>query len=74
MLNECIHWETDTRYYYAMLSTDLFGQIVLNRCWGGKRNRLGGMATDPYESQEDASKAMDALAKVRERHGYRLLN
>lgn len=75
MFNESIRqWETDTRYYCAMLDTDLFGQVVLQRCWGGKKNRNGGMASDFFGTVDEAKKAMDALAKVRKQHGYRLLN
>ena len=75
MLNENIRrWETDTRYYCAMVDTDLFGQIVLRRCWGGKKNRMGGMASDPYGTVDEAQQAMEVLAKVRKQHGYRLLN
>lgn len=75
MLNESIRrWETDTRYYCAMVDTDLFGQVVLRRCWGGKTNRMGGMASDPYGTVDEAQQAMEVLAKVRKQHGYRLLN
>lgn len=74
LLDEHICWETDTRYYHARLGRDLFGQIVVDRCWGGKRNRLGGMATDPFDNEDEARRALQALTKTRERHGYRIVS
>lgn len=67
------HWETDTRYYYAKIGVDLFGGIVLDRCWGGKFNRRGGMNSTPYSQREQAERAVEALAKTRLQHGYRQL-
>lgn len=73
MLPEPIRWETDTRYYQARPGRDLFGQIIVQRCWGGKGTRLGGMATDLFDTEEEVRKALEQLAKVRKRRGYRIL-
>jgi hypothetical protein len=35
---------------------------------------MGGMASDPYGTVDEAQQAMEVLAKVRKQHGYRLLN
>ncbi len=73
MLLEPVRWETDTRYYQARLGRDLFGQLIIHRCWGGKGTRLGGMATDLFDTEDEVQKALQALAKVRARRGYRLV-
>lgn len=71
MLLEPLRWETDTRYYQARLGRDLFGQVLIHRCWGGKGTRLGGMATDLFDSEDDARKALQKIATLRKRRGYR---
>lgn len=67
-----MRWESKDRYYVATIETDLLGDQVLTKYWGGLGNRLGGSAT--------VAVGMDAieaeLARImRERvaHGYRLV-
>ena len=40
-------YQTKTRFYNIAVARDLFGQRVIVRCWGGLRNRMGGMITEP---------------------------
>lgn len=73
MLPEPLRWETDTPYYQARPGRDLFGPIIVQRCWSGKGSRLGGMATDFFDTEEAVLKALEQLAKVRKCRGYSLI-
>ena len=43
-------WErtTDGRYYEARLSTDLFGDWVVTKNWGGINKATGRVCINPY--------------------------
>ncbi|MCG8990897.1 hypothetical protein LH427_03720 [Laribacter hongkongensis] len=56
-----------TRYYSVAIQLDLFGEPVIVRAWGGRGNRLGGTATEPF-----SRKRLREIAKERRRHGYSL--
>jgi len=56
---------TATRYYSVHIQPDLFGQPVIVRAWGGRHNRLGGMATEPY-----APGRLRQIHRERIAHGY----
>jgi hypothetical protein len=40
-ITHLVRFETETRYYVALLQVDLFGEWVVSRAWGGKASRLG---------------------------------
>lgn len=67
-----MRWESSDRYYVVRVTTDLLGDRVLQKYWGGLGNRLGGMAT---VAVGDAAIAASLGQIVRERaaHGYRLV-
>jgi hypothetical protein len=64
-------WETETRYYLAWLHQDLFGEWVVYRMWGGKRNGRGSSRLDRVASEEEGRRLLEAIAKTRRAHGYR---
>lgn len=45
-------WESERRYYAALLHQDLLGDWVIDVQWGGKYNRLGGRETIAVPSLE----------------------
>lgn len=53
------------RYYAVIIQQDLFGQPVLVRALGGRNNRLGGSATEPFSPARLAQ-----IDKERRAHGY----
>lgn len=59
---------TPDRYYAVTVQHDLFGQTVIVRSWGGRRSRLGGIATEPYSPDR-----MQQIDKERRAHGYTLV-
>jgi predicted DNA-binding WGR domain protein len=63
-------WVSPTRYYVAEILTDLFGDLVLARYWGGLGNRLGGRAQTIVASLAEAEAAIDQLDQTRQRRGY----
>ena len=68
-----LKFETDTKYYHAILCRDLFANWVILRYWGGKSSRLGNLHTDFCESYAEACKQLRDLQKVRRNHGYKEL-
>ena len=65
-------WESETRYYAVVLQQDLFGDWVLTTARGGKRNRLGGVRHLVVSTKEEGLKKIQALHRLRLRHGYQL--
>ena len=65
-----LKFETETKYYHAILCRDLFGNWVILRYWGGKSSRLGSSCTDFCESYAEAVKKLQELQKVRRYRGY----
>lgn len=56
---------TRTRYYAVAVQLDLFGEPVIVRAWGGRGNRLGGTATEPFSRRR-----LREIARERRAHGY----
>jgi len=58
------------RFYSLMIERDLFGRIVLVRHWGRIGTR-GRERAEEYPSEQEAARALEALAKAKRRRGYR---
>ena len=56
---------TATRYYAVGVQYDLFGEPCIVRSWGGRFNRLGGAASEPFSRQR-----MRQIERERRAHGY----
>lgn len=56
-----------SRYYAVAVQSDMFGQTVIVRSWGGRWSRSGGTATEPYTTERIAQIHKERLA-----HGYSL--
>lgn len=69
-MNARYRWESAHRYYIADVHTDLFGDWVLARYWGGRDNRLGGQAQTLVASLASAQEALVHLDKTRRQRGY----
>lgn len=63
-------WESDRRYYCALLHQDLLGDYVMDTWWGGKFNKLGGCATQFVGSFEAGVAALTKLDKERRARRY----
>lgn len=58
-------YRTDTRYYCVAVQRDLFNDPVIIRCWGGRFNNLGGMASEPLVPGR-----LRQIDRERRAHGY----
>lgn len=58
-------WESERRYYGALLHQDLLGDWVIDVWWGGKYNRLGGRETVAVDSLEDGQTKLMAIHRER---------
>ncbi|WP_440030397.1 hypothetical protein [Chromobacterium amazonense] len=56
---------TAERYYLISVQFDLFGEAVIQKCWGSRFNQRGGGATEPYQPERLARLHRERLA-----HGY----
>ena len=58
------------QFYSLMIERDLFGAITLVRSWGqigsGGRERV-----EVFDTIDEAGQALEALARVKRRRGYR---
>ncbi len=63
-------FESETRYYVVLVITDLLGDIVVVRRWGGLGSARGGAKNEPAGSMEEASARFERLGKVRVARGY----
>ena len=64
-------WETDSRFYVAEITQDLWGRWLLYRRWGSRKTARGNHQTLPAASYEDALALIEATAKRREQRDYR---
>jgi hypothetical protein len=62
-------WETSTRYVETRVMTDLWGETVLIKAWGGKNRRLGNLRTVAVGPQQ-ITQALAKIAKTRQQRGY----
>jgi hypothetical protein len=64
------YWQTDSRYYMAEVTQDLFGQWLLCRCWGSRMSARGNEQRLPVATYEEALRLLHATAKRRKQRGY----
>ncbi len=63
-------WESERRYYSALLHQDLLGCWVIDVCWGGKYNKLGGRETIAVDSLEAGQAQLLAIHRERMARRY----
>lgn len=62
--------QNERRFYAAFVTMDLFGNILLFRNWG--RIGTGGhVRFDLYSGMPEATSALENLAQVKRRRGYK---
>lgn len=67
---QCHRWQTDSRYYMAEVTQDLFGQWQLHRTWGSRTSARGGEQRLNTASYDEAMCLLRATAKRRRQRGY----
>lgn len=65
-------WQTDSRYYMAEVTQDLFGQWQLHRIWGSRTTARGGEQRLTTASYEEALHLLQVTAKRRRQRGYQI--
>jgi hypothetical protein len=73
MIYSALRWETDTRYYVAMLHRDLFGGLELLQMWGGKKSARSGGKKQLVAGPDEALVLVEKISKRRLAHGYKLV-
>jgi hypothetical protein len=68
-----LHFASDARVYTLVLDQDLLEDWTVVQSWGGKENRRGGGKITHVPSFEAGLALVRAIARRRERHGYRLI-
>jgi predicted DNA-binding WGR domain protein len=63
-------FEKGGRYYETWTARDLFGDLCVVRVWGGINTPRAQMRFQRVESEADAERALQEIAKRREAHGY----
>ena len=58
------------RFYSLMIERDLFGVVRLVRCWG-RIGTNGQELVEIFDDELEAGQALEALARVKRRRGYR---
>lgn len=66
-------WRSSRRFYSAKLYTDMLGDTVIESCWGGLFNKLGGKATLAVDSIEDGVAVLEQLHQERLARAYQLI-
>ncbi len=64
------YWVSPSRYYTATVTTDLLGDLVLVRRWGGRFNGRGGEATAKLVDRASGEEALRVLDRRRAQRGY----
>jgi hypothetical protein len=62
-------WMTRDRYYFVGVFTDLFGDKILTKYWGGIHSHLGGVRTIAV-GDESIAHELSLIEKMRARKGY----
>lgn len=73
-MNTHYRWQSAQRYYVVELHTDLFGDLILSRYWGGRQNRLGGQSHAVLASLDCATAALAQIDQTRKQHGYQYID
>lgn len=68
-----LRFASNDRIYNAVLTQDLFDQWMIIQSWGGKRNLRGGGQTTHVDDFDAGMAMLQAIRKIREKRGYRLL-
>ncbi len=68
------YWQTESRYYIAEVTQDLFGQWLLARRWGSRTSACGNEQRLPVASYEEALHLLKATSKRRQARGYERIN
>jgi predicted DNA-binding WGR domain protein len=58
------------RFYSLMIERDLFGNVVLVRNWG-QIGTNGQELVEVFANEAEAGQALEAVARVKRRRGYR---
>jgi predicted DNA-binding WGR domain protein len=58
------------RFYSLMIERDLFGTVRLVRNWG-RIGTSGQELVEAFASEDDAGRALEAVARAKRRRGYR---
>jgi predicted DNA-binding WGR domain protein len=58
------------RFHSLMIERDLFGTVRLVECWG-RIGSKGQEKAEVYPTEREAGEALEALARVKRRRGYR---
>lgn len=66
-------WESEKRYYIALLYQDLFGVWLLRTVWGGRFSKLGNEKCRPMNDMAIDLAEMERIDVVRRRRGYHLM-
>jgi predicted DNA-binding WGR domain protein len=59
------------RYYKIMLYTDLLGDVIVTRVWGGLNNRLGRQVSQFFACEKEAKIYIESIRMAKNRRGYR---
>jgi len=59
-----LRWHRGTRYYMAVLATDLFGNWVMTRIWGRRDSPLGRVKRDLCGSFAEGYKNLKIFAPL----------
>ncbi len=63
-------WETEERFYIAILCIDLFDHWILDLYWGGKRNHKRGSKVIVCADYNDGLAKFKKLSYKRQARGY----
>jgi len=58
-------WETDTRWYEAFVSLDLFQTWTVTKAWGGKGSRRHGQQIEIADSRDEALARLERIHRQR---------
>ena len=65
-----VRWQKESRYYYAQIKQDLFGDWILTKVLGGYGTKRGGQRTELCKDYADALLKLGSLQKLRKQRKY----
>lgn len=68
-----LRFASNGRIYNVVLTQDLLDDWTVIQSWGGKHNLRGGGKITHVSSFEAGLAMLDAIKKVREKHGYKII-
>ena len=66
-------WQSNDRYYMAMMHRDLLGDLLISCYYGGLNSRLGNTKVYHIHNEAEGQDLIKALHKRRVAHGYHLV-